>query len=207
MNLDKIGKFIAKCRKENALTQKQLAENLNVSEKTVSKWECGLGLPEVSTMLDLCAELGINIIDLLKAEDSSNTWYRFIRVGGTKLDDGDIVKSSRKSKVVTDLSKEKISKIQDIGEKADDAVFKVVIAGFNITEGNYMYRASLHISDDTGVMDASICDNGDIAAKRLIRRMDVGQVYLFKGSVVFPKCLQEKKFLIVEEMQLIDEGL
>ena len=51
MNQDKIGKFIAKERKAKGLTQRQLAERLNISDKTVSKWECGKGLPEVMFML------------------------------------------------------------------------------------------------------------------------------------------------------------
>ena len=50
MNQEKIGKFIASERKKKNLTQKQLAEKLSISEKTVSKWECGKGLPEISLM-------------------------------------------------------------------------------------------------------------------------------------------------------------
>ena len=59
MDQIKIGKFIATLRKECKLTQRQLADKLAISDKTVSKWECGLGLPEVSLMLPLCATLGI----------------------------------------------------------------------------------------------------------------------------------------------------
>ena len=50
MNQELIGKYIAKKRKEKNLTQRDLAEKLNISEKTISKWECGNGLPEVSLM-------------------------------------------------------------------------------------------------------------------------------------------------------------
>ena len=45
-----IGRFIAQCRKAGGLTQRQLADELGISDKTVSKWECGNGLPEVSLM-------------------------------------------------------------------------------------------------------------------------------------------------------------
>lgn len=48
MDQIKIGKFIAERRKSKKLTQKQLAEKLSISDKTISKWECGNGLPEVS---------------------------------------------------------------------------------------------------------------------------------------------------------------
>ena len=57
MNQIKTGKFIAETRKAQGLTQKQLADILEISDKTVSKWECGKGLPEVSLMLPLCLSL------------------------------------------------------------------------------------------------------------------------------------------------------
>ena len=53
MDQIKIGRFIAETRKSKNLTQKQLAEKLSISDKTVSKWECGKGLPDVTIMLDL----------------------------------------------------------------------------------------------------------------------------------------------------------
>lgn len=65
MNQILTGQFIKECRKEKGLTQEQLAEKLNISCKTVSKWECGNGLPEVSLMLSLCNELGITVNELL----------------------------------------------------------------------------------------------------------------------------------------------
>lgn len=48
MDQVKIGQFIAKCRKEKGMTQKELAEKLNVSDKSISKWERGINLPDVS---------------------------------------------------------------------------------------------------------------------------------------------------------------
>lgn len=65
MDQIKIGKFIAEKRRAERLTQKQLAELLLISDKTVSKWECGKGLPEVSLMLPLCRVLHITVNDLL----------------------------------------------------------------------------------------------------------------------------------------------
>ena len=56
MDQIKIGKFIADTRKERNMTQMQLADALHISDKTVSKWERGKGLPEVSLMLPLCEE-------------------------------------------------------------------------------------------------------------------------------------------------------
>ena len=68
MNQEKIGKFIATCRKKQNLTQEQLAEKLNVTFKAVSKWETGKGLPDASIMLDLCKELKISVNELLSGE-------------------------------------------------------------------------------------------------------------------------------------------
>lgn len=65
MNQIKIGKFIAERRKERGLLQKDIAARLGISEKTVSKWECGNGLPEVIYMEPLCQILGITVNELL----------------------------------------------------------------------------------------------------------------------------------------------
>ena len=65
MNQIKIGKFIAERRKERGFLQKDIAARLGISEKTVSKWECGNGLPEVIYMEPLCQILGITVNELL----------------------------------------------------------------------------------------------------------------------------------------------
>ena len=68
MNQIKIGKFIAAKRKEQNLTQAQLAEKLGITDRAVSKWETGKSLPDASIMLELCALLGITVNDLLCGE-------------------------------------------------------------------------------------------------------------------------------------------
>ncbi|MGN0632745.1 MAG: phosphotransferase [Oscillospiraceae bacterium] len=68
MDQIKIGRFIAKRRKEHGLLQKDVAQKLGISEKTVSKWECGNGLPEVVFMEPLCRLLGITVNELLAGE-------------------------------------------------------------------------------------------------------------------------------------------
>lgn len=69
MDLIKIGKHIAGKRKALGLTQKELAEKLGMSDKSVSKWECGICLPDVSTYIELCNILGISINEFLAGED------------------------------------------------------------------------------------------------------------------------------------------
>ena len=68
MDQIKIGRFIAECRKKKDLTQMQLAERLNVTDRAVSKWERGKAMPDSSIMLDLCRFLGISVNDLLNGE-------------------------------------------------------------------------------------------------------------------------------------------
>lgn len=69
MNQKDIGKFIAKCRKEKNLTQAQLAEKLNITDRAVSKWETGNSMPDSSIMLELCGILGITVNELLSGEE------------------------------------------------------------------------------------------------------------------------------------------
>lgn len=76
MDQVKIGQFIAQKRKAVGFTQRQLADRLNISDKTVSKWECGNGLPEVSLMLPLCNALHINVNELLSGEDITDANYK-----------------------------------------------------------------------------------------------------------------------------------
>lgn len=68
MDQSKIGKFIAECRKKNNLTQMQLAEKLNITDRAISKWENGKAMPDSSIMLDLCNELKISVNELLSGE-------------------------------------------------------------------------------------------------------------------------------------------
>lgn len=82
MNQEKIGKFIATCRKEQKLTQAQLAEKLGITYKAVSKWECGKGLPDVSLYEPLCEILKISL----------NEFF-----AGKHLKQTEIIKSSEKN--------------------------------------------------------------------------------------------------------------
>lgn len=75
MNQEKIGKFIAECRKEQGITQTQLADRLDITYKAVSKWESGRGLPDASRMIELCDILNITVNDLLSGEKVSEHNY------------------------------------------------------------------------------------------------------------------------------------
>lgn len=75
MDQTRIGTFIAVLRKEKGLTQKELAEQIGISEKTVSKWETGNGMPDIAYLSPLCEVLDINVNELLSGEKLPSEEY------------------------------------------------------------------------------------------------------------------------------------
>lgn len=78
--MNEVGKYIKKLRKEKGLTQNQLAEKLNITFQSVSKWETGETLPDTSILLDLCNELDITVDTLLNAGVIINKKRKMIKV-------------------------------------------------------------------------------------------------------------------------------
>ena len=76
MNQEKIGQFICACRKEKKMTQSELAEKLNVTDRSISNWERGRNMPELSLFKPLCLELGITINELMSGEKISENNYQ-----------------------------------------------------------------------------------------------------------------------------------
>ena len=91
MNQDKIGKFISYKRKEKNMTQRDLANIIGVTDRAVSKWERGVGCPDISLLDDLSKALNISIVELLKGEEIVNV----------KIDEKDIIESMKYSKEIT----------------------------------------------------------------------------------------------------------
>ncbi len=76
MNQEKIGKFIANCRKEKNITQQELAEKLGVSDRTIGNWENGRNMPDLSLFKPLCQELDITLNDLISGEKVKEKEYQ-----------------------------------------------------------------------------------------------------------------------------------
>ena len=76
MNQEKIGKFIAECRRQRKLTQSELGEKLGVTEKSISNWENGRNMPDLSLFKPLCEELNISLNDLMSGEKVKEKEYR-----------------------------------------------------------------------------------------------------------------------------------
>ena len=77
MNQEKIGRFIAECRKKKGFTQAALAEQIGVTDRAVSKWETGRSLPDAGIMLELTDLLGITVNELLSGENLEKERYKF----------------------------------------------------------------------------------------------------------------------------------
>jgi transcriptional regulator with XRE-family HTH domain len=105
MSQEKIGKFIAKCRKDVKLTQEQLAEKLEITYKAVSKWECGKSLPDASLMMDLCNILQISVNELLSGEKISKELFN------DKADENLV----------------KLSKEKEFGDKASKYAYSITV--------------------------------------------------------------------------------
>ena len=76
MNQAKIGKFIAECRKKQGMTQNELSEKLGVTDKSISNWENGRNMPDLSLFKPLCELLNISINDLISGEKVSKDKYQ-----------------------------------------------------------------------------------------------------------------------------------
>ena len=76
MDQEKIGKFIAACRKTENMTQQELAEKLGVSDRTVGNWENGRNMPDLSLFKPLCNELNISLNDLMSGEKVKEREYQ-----------------------------------------------------------------------------------------------------------------------------------
>jgi len=75
MDNEKIGKFILELRKQKGMTQKELAEKVGVSDKTISKWECGNSIPDITYLEALCNSLNISVNELLSGERLTDESY------------------------------------------------------------------------------------------------------------------------------------
>ena len=117
MDIIKIGKFISMLRKERKLTQKELAEHLGVSDKTVSKWERGINLPDASLYYPLCEILDIRINELF---------------AGEKLTDKEILKKSEENIIQTIENNKKVNKVIKIIRIVAICLVPVIILQWNL---------------------------------------------------------------------------
>lgn len=98
MDLDakKLGSFIAEQRKEMNMTQANLAEKLHVTDKAISKWERGLGLPDINTIEPLADALDVSVLEIIKSEKIIEPTIANEDASAILLDTFDLVKQQRR---------------------------------------------------------------------------------------------------------------
>ena len=152
MEQEKIGRFLGQVRRERGLTQEQLAQQLGVSQRTVSRWETGRNMPDISMLTTLCAQLDITVAELL---------------AGQRMEGENITKTD-----ASDLAERLICLVRRqnglrrlLGALAALAVTLACMAGL------YGYEFSVDVSS-TATLEAAIdawCADGGIGADVLDR--------------------------------------
>ncbi|MCR5217434.1 hemolysin III family protein [Treponema sp.] len=193
MDQVKIGKFIQTVRKESGYTQSQLAQMLNISDKTVSKWECGNGLPEVSLMLPLCDSLKISVNELLLGERITADNYKKEaekNILAVMKENQDIVKRySRKEEIGSAIS-------QGIGALLSCAAIPLLIvnAVTNLMKGSQALAvvsmavcgAAMFIQYLFSTLYHSLTPAG---AKKVFGILDHCSIYVLIAGTYTPYCL------------------
>ena len=169
---------------------------MGVTAKSVSKWECGVCLPDISKMQDLCYLLKTNLFNLLNGEDSEYKFY-ITKVGGTLLDSKEKHKSYQVK--ATKLNKNNIELLKDIGDDHKKHIIKVKIKGFMIEEKNGISVGHFDASDESRNIELTLNDNGDYESRKLIDRVAIDKEYLCKGFVFVN--MSNTKSMIVEEFE------
>ena len=166
MNQKKIGEFITKLRKDNKLTQEQLAEKLNITKNAVSKWERGLGLMDISLLKPLSEILGVSVTEILNGEI---------------IDDN--IKNKSDSVVENTLiyAEDKIKKNKFKSFVIVSCVLLLLIVfGFVIYKGLFVYKHTINIPENyLKVVDGLKVKNTLKIYKRTIDEDD----YLIEGNI------------------------
>ena len=97
MDAKKFGTFIASLRKENNMTQADLAKKLQVTDKAISKWERGLGFPDINSIEPLADALGVSILEIMRSEKLDESVITQDTISAALTDTFELVKLQRKA--------------------------------------------------------------------------------------------------------------
>lgn len=105
MEKEQFGLFVAKLRKEHGMTQKELGEKLNITDKAISKWERGLSYPDISMLDDLSKALDVTIVELLDGKKSEADTLEVSEVKrlidySIEISDEEMIRRKEKSKII-----------------------------------------------------------------------------------------------------------
>ena len=139
MSQEKIGKFIAHKRKEKNMTQKQLALKIGVTDKAVSRWERGIGCPDISYLDEISKALDISIVELLKGEEIDNV----------EIQEQDIIESMKYSREIT---KNKIRLISNVLTSIIIIAISFVVIYLNVRNIIYLNKKNNNNKFDYNVV-------------------------------------------------------
>ena len=143
MEAEKFGRFIAQCRKNREMTQKELARKLNVTEQAVSRWECGKGFPDIQLLVPLAESLEISVSELMNLEKKNG------EKATETLTDGDV------KRMLADLSEmEKKNQRENKNLTATCIVITVVAAAAAWLSGYASFLAAWILGAFTAVAAA-----------------------------------------------------
>lgn len=138
MSAQNCGEFISDLRKEHNLTQKQLAEKLNVSDKAISRWETGKGYPDVSSLVALSEFFGVTVNELL---------------AGKRFDDEEIVTETEKNVIDAIESKEKSNKKKNIALIIVSVAFTVLLLPAAIPTFVYFIDSAISVASTENITE------------------------------------------------------
>ena len=173
MDLEKIGKFISKCRKNKNITQQELAEKLSVSDRTIGNWENGRNMPDLSLFKPLCEILDISINELLSGEKINNKKYQ------DKLTENIInLTIDSKKRLVKTIKR----MILIIG-----LLFIILFAGlyfYNYYEIDVKYdERTMKCNFDNGVLTYNIIGNSVLNTYRITRTINNKKYIIFHSTI------------------------
>ena len=175
MNQKLIGEFIASKRKKKNLTQKELADKLNLSEKTISKWETGNGLPELSNMQPLCEELDITVTELLNGKESNNKDSGVIKY--IEIKD----KKNKKKLFITILLSTLLVLISILGTYFYNNFNKVIIYELSGSTDHFIYKDGLVLKSNMKQLlvtgEVEIVDN-------YVKPEDIRMISIYSGNTI-----------------------
>lgn len=173
MDLEKIGKFISKCRKNKNITQQELAEKLSVSDRTIGNWENGRNMPDLSLFKPLCEILDISINELLSGEKINNKKYQ------DKLTENIInLTIDSKKRLVKTIKR----MVLIIG-----LLFIILFAGlyfYNYYEIDVKYdERTMKCNFDNGVLTYNIIGNSVLNTYRITRTINNKKYIIFHSTI------------------------
>ena len=169
MDQMKIGAFLKKLRKEKNLTQEQLAEQLNVSGRTVSRWETGINMPDISILVNLAEFYNVSILEIIDGERKSEKMNEEVKETVLKLSDY--------AETINQKIKIKLFWLTIAALLGMIAFLVIETLGLNTPDSLYEYIASAGLGLDFGMLIVITMYLSGVLGKIKARRMKLKNIH------------------------------